>query len=72
DIFAQIEKHKIANGKPNGIIENRVMLPESVIRDKGQEYRYPPDRFQPDWVQRYMRDSVTVDRYKQQPPPLPT
>ncbi|KAA6363925.1 MAG: hypothetical protein EZS28_040548, partial [Streblomastix strix] len=41
DIFAQIEKHKTADGKPNGIKENRVMLPDSVIRDKGQEYKYP-------------------------------
>ncbi|KAA6383422.1 MAG: hypothetical protein EZS28_021051 [Streblomastix strix] len=47
DVFAQIDKYKIANGKLNGIKENRVMLPDSIIRDDDYEqtqieYRYQP------------------------------
>ncbi|KAA6372232.1 MAG: hypothetical protein EZS28_032242, partial [Streblomastix strix] len=47
DIFAQIDKHKMSDGKPNGIKENRVMLPDSIIHDDDYEqtkieYAYPP------------------------------
>ncbi|KAA6402447.1 MAG: hypothetical protein EZS28_002030 [Streblomastix strix] len=46
DVFAQIDKHKMSDGKKNGIKENRVMLPDSIIHDddydKTQiEYSYP-------------------------------
>jgi hypothetical protein len=37
DIFAQIDKHKMSDGKPNGIKENRVMLPDSIIHDDDYE-----------------------------------
>ncbi|KAA6401536.1 MAG: hypothetical protein EZS28_002932 [Streblomastix strix] len=47
DVFAQIDKYKLSNGKPNGIKEIRVMLPDSIIRDDDYEqtqieYRYQP------------------------------
>ncbi|KAA6395349.1 MAG: hypothetical protein EZS28_009121 [Streblomastix strix] len=47
DIFAQIDKHKMSDGKPNGIKENRVMLPDSIIHDDDYEqtkieHKYPP------------------------------
>ncbi|KAA6397412.1 MAG: hypothetical protein EZS28_007061 [Streblomastix strix] len=37
DVFAQIDKYKLSNGKPNGIMENRVMLPDSIIHDDDYE-----------------------------------
>ncbi|KAA6379766.1 MAG: hypothetical protein EZS28_024706 [Streblomastix strix] len=47
DVFAQIDKHKMSDGKPNGTKENRLMLPDSVIHDDDYEqtkieYKYPP------------------------------
>ncbi|KAA6379875.1 MAG: hypothetical protein EZS28_024598 [Streblomastix strix] len=46
DVFAQIDKYKFANGKPNGIKENIVTLPDSIIHDDDYqqtqiEYCYP-------------------------------